>query len=62
MRLIGTTEETVYQEAKILLTDSARYRAMSEAANPYGDGRAAQRIVRTILWRNGRVAVPPTYF
>ena len=62
VRLIGTTEETVYQEAKILLTDSARYRAMSEAANPYGDGRAAQRIVRTILWRNGRVAVPPTYF
>ena len=62
VRLIGTTEETVYQEAKILLTDSARYRAMSEAANPYGDGQAAQRIVRTILWRNGRVAVPPTYF
>ena len=62
VRLIGTTEETVYMEAKILLTDSARYRAMSEAANPYGDGRAAQRIVRTILWRNGRVAVPPTYF
>ena len=62
VRLIGTTEETVYQEAKILLTDSARYRAMSEAANPYGDGQAAQRIVRTILWRNGRVAAPPTYF
>ena len=62
VRLIGTTEETVYQETQILLSDPVRYRAMSEAVNPYGDGRASQRIVQTILWRNALSTTPPTYF
>ena len=39
--LVGTDEERIVGETIRLLTDDARYRAMSEARNPYGDGHAA---------------------
>ena len=45
LRLIGTEEEKVYREIKELLDDPERYRAMSESVNPYGDGKASERIV-----------------
>jgi len=44
LKLVGTSEETIYQEFKRLLTDTAAYKAMSQASNPYGDGFAARRI------------------
>lgn len=47
-RLIGNKGEPVYQGIRELLTDDAVYQAMAHAANPYGDGRAAERI-RDIL-------------
>lgn len=50
VKLIGTEFEKVYENAKLLLTDSAEYKKMSEAVNPYGDGIAAKRIVQVILW------------
>ena len=50
VKLIGTEFEKVYENAKLLLTDSAEYKKMSEAVNPYGDGIAAKRIVQAILW------------
>ena len=62
VKLIGTAEENVYEETKKLLLDSNHYRVMSEAANPYGDGRASERIVQTILWRYGVITKPPEYF
>ena len=62
VRLIGTAEETVYAETKALLSNPAQYRAMSEATNPYGDGKASRRIVQTILWRQGMNATPPEPF
>ena len=62
VRLIGTAEETVYVETKALLSNPAQYRAMSEATNPYGDGKASRRIVQTILWRQGMNATPPEPF
>ncbi len=37
-----------YQEANSLLTDKARYAAMSTLHNPYGDGKACKRIVEFI--------------
>ncbi|MBQ1940488.1 MAG: UDP-N-acetylglucosamine 2-epimerase (non-hydrolyzing), partial [Selenomonadaceae bacterium] len=40
VKLIGTNEQVVYQEAKKLLEDKAEYNSMSEACNPYGDGKA----------------------
>ncbi len=47
-RLIGTNEKSVYDGIRLLLTDGEVYRQMAHAANPYGDGRAAQHI-RDIL-------------
>lgn len=51
VKLIGTERERVYEEAKLLLTDEKEYKRMAEACNPYGDGRAAERIVQAILCR-----------
>lgn len=48
LKLTGTGEETIYKECKKLLTNPEVYRQMSEAKNPYGDGKASQRI-RKIL-------------
>lgn len=44
LKLVGTDEETIYHEAKRLLTDEAAYHRMSIASNPYGDGHACRRI------------------
>ena len=52
MKLIGTDRDAVYSAAKTLLTDAAAYRQMAEARSPYGDGHAAQRIVKALLWRH----------
>ena len=49
LELVGTEEEDVYERTRALLTDSALYKRMSEASNPYGDGRASKRIVEAIL-------------
>ena len=44
LRLVGTEEETIYQNFKNLLEDKKAYLAMSKASNPYGDGFACKRI------------------
>lgn len=44
LKLVGTDEETIYRQLKTLLDDEAAYRAMARASNPYGDGRACERI------------------
>ncbi|MFS0725821.1 non-hydrolyzing UDP-N-acetylglucosamine 2-epimerase [Paenibacillus sp. 1P07SE] len=62
LRLVGTDEEVVYSSAKELLTDVQAYEAMSRAANPYGDGRASERIVQAILHHFGRAADRPEAF
>ncbi len=50
VKLVGTALDDVYNATKILLTDSAEYKKMSNAVNPYGDGLAAKRIVQALLW------------
>ena len=49
LKLVGTDEEKIYQEAKKLLTDKDEYEKMSKASNPYGDGHASERIVDAII-------------
>lgn len=44
-RLVGTRRENIVAAARELLTSPAAYRRMTAAANPYGDGHAAERIV-----------------
>jgi UDP-N-acetylglucosamine 2-epimerase len=51
VRLVGTARATIVQEAQRLLTDPVAHSAMAKAANPYGDGHAAERIVSAILER-----------
>ena len=45
LKLVGTEEETIYNEFCRLLSDQNEYEAMSKASNPYGDGHACKRIV-----------------
>lgn len=44
LKLVGTDEEVIYQNFKLLLEDSSEYAKMSNASNPYGDGFACKRI------------------
>ena len=49
LKLVGTEEEMIYNEAKKLLTDKEVYDKMSKASNPYGDGQASKKIVDAII-------------
>lgn len=44
LKLVGTEEETIYNEFGRLLSDKGEYEKMSKANNPYGDGHACERI------------------
>ncbi|MBO7249760.1 MAG: UDP-N-acetylglucosamine 2-epimerase (non-hydrolyzing) [Clostridia bacterium] len=44
LKLVGTDEDVIYENFKLLLEDSAAYEAMAKASNPYGDGFACRRI------------------
>jgi UDP-N-acetylglucosamine 2-epimerase (non-hydrolysing) len=48
-RLVGTDPQRIVSETVRLLTDPAEYNRMARAVNPYGDGRAAERIVSALL-------------
>ncbi|PGE28613.1 non-hydrolyzing UDP-N-acetylglucosamine 2-epimerase [Bacillus wiedmannii] len=49
LKLAGTDEETIFGLADELLSDKEAHDKMSKASNPYGDGRASERIVEAIL-------------
>jgi len=49
LRLVGTNTGRILQEANSLLDDPAAYAAMAKAANPFGDGHAAKRIVGSLI-------------
>lgn len=44
LKLVGTDEEVIYENFRLLLEDEDAYKAMSQASNPYGDGLACKRI------------------
>lgn len=44
LKLVGTDEETIYQNFKTLLENKEEYEKMSKASNPYGDGTACRQI------------------
>ncbi|RJX23193.1 MAG: UDP-N-acetylglucosamine 2-epimerase (non-hydrolyzing) [Dethiobacter sp.] len=60
--LAGTKRESIFKKASGLLQDSAAYGAMARAANPYGDGRASERICQIILHYFGRSPSLPEPF
>ncbi|WP_426575679.1 non-hydrolyzing UDP-N-acetylglucosamine 2-epimerase [Xenorhabdus stockiae] len=51
VRLVGTKTQTIVDEVTRLLTDNSAYQQMSRAHNPYGDGKACQKILE-ILKKN----------
>lgn len=44
LKLVGTSEESIYDAVKLLLENHKEYEKMSQASNPYGDGLASKRI------------------
>ena len=44
LKLVGTDEEVIYENFKLLLENTEAYNAMSKASNPYGDGLACKGI------------------
>ena len=49
LKLVGTTEKTIYDEFSRLLSDREAYECMSHSSNPYGDGKACERIADIIV-------------
>ena len=48
VKLVGTDYEKIVSEVSLLLDDAAYYDQMSKAVNPYGDGKACERIIEFI--------------
>lgn len=55
LKLVGTDRETIYKEAKELLTNESLYTQMSQAVNPYGTGNTCEQIIKIIKERLGEV-------
>ncbi len=62
LRLVGTDPDAVYTNMTQLLDDQQEYEKMANATNPYGDGKASERILDAIAYDFGQREVPPTKF
>ncbi len=62
LKLAGTDEDTIYRLASELLTDQAEYEKMAKASNPYGDGKASERIAEAIRYHFGQIDQRPEAF
>jgi UDP-N-acetylglucosamine 2-epimerase (non-hydrolysing) len=49
VQLVGTEEDNIIKESVRLLEDYRKYKRMSQAINPYGDGKASARIIAALL-------------
>ena len=55
-KIVGMSRKGIFQEADRLLRDTEEYKRMSEGENPFGDGRASERIVETVIrWYQGKM-------
>jgi UDP-N-acetylglucosamine 2-epimerase len=57
-RVVGTNRDGIVKEATMLLTDQFARNSMVSRANPYGDGKAATRIVEFLLQRSNKADSP----
>ena len=48
VRLVGTDKDAVHRAAYELLSNAAAYKLMSNSVNPYGDGKASERIIQAL--------------
>lgn len=49
LRLVGTDTDSIFEAARSLLDDRSSFDRISKSPNPYGDGHAAEKIVRALL-------------
>ena len=61
LKLVGTESKNIHEAIETLLTDEIVYRQMSQASNPYGDGRASEQIVEAIAYYFGRAERPENF-
>jgi len=54
LRLVGTETARIVEQANLLLDDRQAYASMAHAANPFGDGHAAEKIARALLAFEGQ--------
>lgn len=60
-KVVGTGRAVVFRETTRLLDDPSRYQAMVDGPNPYGDGRASERIVESLgRWFAGETPLLPS--
>lgn len=50
LKVIGSDRRRIFEEASKLLNDNKEYESMSNAVNPFGDGKASERIVEALLY------------
>ena len=62
LKLVGTESEKVKKEMEELLDNDAEYRRMAQAKNPYGDGKASERILDAITYYFGVTDKKPIEF
>ncbi|MDA8234932.1 MAG: UDP-N-acetylglucosamine 2-epimerase (non-hydrolyzing) [Clostridia bacterium] len=62
VKMVGTDRQVILQTADILLRDSQAYQEMANAVNPYGDGKAASRIIQALNYHFGRSTIKPCEF
>lgn len=62
VKIVGTDEDRIVEEAQRLLHNEDYYRRMANAVNPYGDGKASLRIAEGILYHFGMTRVRPQEF
>ena len=62
LKLVGTESEKVKEEMEELLDNDAEYRRMAQAKNPYGDGKASERILDAIAYYFGVTDKKPIEF
>ena len=62
VELAGVTEQGVYDAMRSLLTDEKKYNRMARAVNPYGDGKACERIADALLYVYGGSGKAPEAF
>lgn len=53
LKLVGSFEENIYKECKRLLVNKYEYDKMSKGSNPYGDGKASQKIAEILVKNYG---------
>lgn len=62
VKIVGTDTHMIIEEVEKLFNDKAEYNKMSKAINPYGDGKASERIIGALLHYFGFIDMRPVEF